>query len=64
MYESISNPSPRIDLALSHNRLLSLAGSGVASLANCVTPWPVTGWGLEKILAQAYASQPPEGHGP
>ncbi|MCP4453202.1 MAG: FAD-binding protein [Planctomycetes bacterium] len=38
------------ELALSHNRLLSLAGSGVAPLANCVAPWSVTGWGLEKVL--------------
>ena len=40
----------RAELALSHNRLLSLAGSAVAPLANWVTRWPVTGWGLEKIL--------------
>ncbi len=38
------------ELALSHNRFLSLAGSAVSPLANWVTTWPVTGWALEKVL--------------
>ena len=40
----------RTELALSNNRLLSLAGSAIAPVANWVCAWPVTGWGLEKVL--------------
>jgi len=40
----------RAELTLSNNRLLSLAGSTIAPLANFVTSSPVTGWALEKLL--------------
>ncbi|NQV33676.1 MAG: FAD-binding protein [Phycisphaeraceae bacterium] len=40
----------RTELALSNNRLLSLAGSAIAPVANWVTRWPLTSWGLEKVL--------------
>ncbi|MCF7974848.1 MAG: FAD-binding protein [Phycisphaerae bacterium] len=40
----------RAELALSNNRLLSLAGSTVAPLANWVTSRSATGWGLDKVL--------------
>ncbi len=40
----------KTEWVLSRNRLLSLTGNAVAPLANWVTSWPATGWGLEKSL--------------